>query len=44
VLYWLNQGVDKFVKTRFDGDNSIQTSFEQNEKRARDLVNLLTTV
>lgn len=44
VLYWLNQGVDKFVKTRFDGDNSAQTSFEQNEKRARDLVNLLTTV
>lgn len=44
ILYWLNQGVQKFIKTRFDGNNYQRTSFEQNEKRARDLINLLTTV
>ena len=44
ILYWLNQGVNKFIKTRYDGNNATQLSFEQNEKRTRDLVNLLTTV
>lgn len=40
-LYWLNQAVAKFVKERFNGNAPHYTSYEQNEKRARDLVNLL---
>ena len=27
-LYWLNQAVDKFVKTRFNGDAPHFTSYE----------------
>lgn len=41
-LYWLNQAVIKFVKLRFNGDLLHRTSYEQNEKRTRDLVNLLS--
>lgn len=44
ILYWLNQGVDRFIKTRYNGSNQKLTSFEQDEKRARDLVSLLKTV
>jgi|WetSurMetagenome_2_1015567.scaffolds.fasta_scaffold00277_37 hypothetical protein len=22
IVYWLNQAVDKFIKTRYDGNNS----------------------
>lgn len=40
-IYWLNQGVLKFVKERFNGNMPHRTSYEQNEKRTRDLVNLL---
>lgn len=40
IIYWLNAGLDKFVKTRFDGDNKTGKSFEQNEKRARDLITM----
>lgn len=40
-LYWLNQAVSKFVKLRFNGNAPHLTSYEQNEKRTRDLVNLL---
>lgn len=40
-LYWLNQAVVKFVKDRFNGNAPKRTSYEQNEKRTRDLVNLL---
>lgn len=44
-LYWLNQAVYKFVKTRFNGANPPHyTAYEQNELRARDLVNLLREV
>ena len=39
-LYWLNQAVVKFVKLRFNGDFVHKTSYEQNEKRTRDLINL----
>ena len=39
-MYWLNQAVDKFTKTRFNGDAPHFTSYEQNEKRARDLIKL----
>lgn len=41
TLYWLNQAVVKFVKERFNGNLPHRTSYEQNEKRTRDLVNLL---
>ena len=33
-LYWLNQGVYKFCKTRFNGNLPHLTSYEQNEKRS----------
>ncbi len=39
-LYWLNQAVVKFTKLRFNGDFIHKTSYEQNEKRTRDLINL----
>lgn len=39
-LYWLNQAVSKFVKLRFNGDFIHKTSYEQNEKRRADLINL----
>lgn len=42
-LYWLNQAVGKFVKTRFNGDAIHKTSYEQNEKRRIDLINLYTS-
>lgn len=41
-LYWLNQAVVKFVKERFNGNAPHYTSYEQNEKRLRDLNNLET--
>lgn len=40
-LYWINQGVVKFTKDRFNGNAPKRTSYEQNEKRTRDLINLL---
>ena len=40
-IYWLNQGIIKFVKERFNGNLPHRTSYEQNEKRTRDLINLL---
>lgn len=40
TLYWLNQGAEKFVKTRYNGNNFLRTSFEQDEKRSRDLITL----
>lgn len=43
-LYWLNQGVVKFAKTRFNGNLPHLTSYEQNEKRTIDLVNLYKTI
>lgn len=40
-LYWINQAMMKFVKERFNGNAPKRTSYEQNEKRTRDLINLL---
>lgn len=39
-LYWINQAVVKFTKDRFNGNVPKRTSYEQNEKRTRDLVKL----
>lgn len=40
-LYWINQAAVKFVKDRFNGNAPKRTSYEQNEKRTRDLIKLL---
>lgn len=40
-IYWINQAVMKFVKERFNGNAPKRTSYEQNEKRTRDLIKLL---
>lgn len=40
-LFWLNQAVAKFVKTRLNGDLAHKTGYEQTEKRRNDLINLL---
>lgn len=42
-LFWINQGVSKFVKLRFNGDFIHGTSYEQNEKRRNDLIKLQKT-
>ena len=42
-LYWLNQAIVKFTKDRFNGNAPKRTSYEQNEKRTRDLINLFRT-
>jgi hypothetical protein len=41
-IYWINQAVMKFVKDRFNGNAPKRTSYEQNEKRTRDLIDLLS--
>lgn len=43
-LYWLNQAVRKFIKERFNGNAPHYTSYEQNEKRTRDLHKLYNRV
>lgn len=42
-LFWINQAIQKFVKTRFNSDFVHKTSYEQNEKRRNDLINLYKT-
>lgn len=42
-LFWINQAVDKFTKIRFNSDFIHKTSYEQNEKRRNDLINLYTS-
>lgn len=42
-LFWINQAVGKFTKSRFNGDFVHETSYEQNEKRRKDLINLFCT-
>lgn len=39
-LFWLNQAINKFVKTRFNGDTTHGTGYEQTEKRRNDLIRL----
>lgn len=43
-LYWINQAVMKFVKDRFNGNAPKRTSYEQNEKRTRDLIKLFKEI
>lgn len=42
-LYWLNQAVNKFVKTRYNRDLVHNTGYEQNEKRFKDLRGLISS-
>ena len=42
-LFWLNEAVDKFVTLRFNTHQVHKTSYEQNEKRRNDLINLYKT-
>lgn len=39
--FWLNDSVDRFVKTRYSGNNPFGTSFEQSQKRVDDLRTLI---
>lgn len=41
IDYWLNQGISKFVKNRYDGLNSKNKGFEQSQKRTDDLAPLI---
>lgn len=41
--YWLNQGLEKFYKTRYTGLNFKRTGFEQDQKRIDDLRTLIST-
>ena len=43
-LYWLNQSINKFIKERFNGNAPHFTSYEQNEKRTKDLHRLYERV
>lgn len=40
--YWINAGLDKFVKTRYSGINYKREGFEQSQKRIDDLRTLVT--
>lgn len=42
-LYWLNQAVMKFCKTRFNKESTDSTSYEETEKRRIDLEQLYKT-
>lgn len=42
--YWVNNGILKFVKTRFTGNNYKGLGFEQTQKRIDDLRTLIVTV
>ena len=39
-LFWLNQGIAKFTKLRFNGDFIHNTGYEETEKRREDLITL----
>ena len=43
IEYWLNVGLDKFVKTRYSGVNTKGEGFEQSQKRIDDLRTLVTS-
>lgn len=43
-LFWLNQAVIKFVKLRYNRDFTHGTGYEMNEKRYRDLINLISSI
>ena len=44
IEYWLNQGLMRFIKTRYSGMNSKHEGVEQSQKRVDDLRKLLLSV
>ena len=42
-LFWMNQGIAKFIKLRFNGDFAHKMGYEQTEKRREDLISLFKT-
>lgn len=42
IDFWLNEAVDRFIKTRYSGSNVKQESFEQSQKRIEDLRTLVS--
>lgn len=42
--FWLNEAVDRFIKTRYSGVNAKGTAFEQSQKRTDDLYTLVEEV
>ena len=44
TFYWINRAIEKFVKTRYSGNNPKQESFEQTQKRIDDLRTLIEEV
>ena len=42
IEYWLMAGLDKFIKTRYSGNNTSRRAFEQTQKRIDDLRTLVT--
>jgi len=44
ILYWLNRAIEKFVKTRYTGNNPKGEAFELNQKRTDDLRTLVKEV
>ena len=44
IEYWLNQGLMRFIKTRYSGMNSKHEGVEQSQKRIDDLRKLLLSV
>lgn len=44
IVYWLNQAIEKFYKTRYSGVNPKGESFEQTQKRIDDLRTLVKEV
>lgn len=42
--FWLNEAIDRFIKTRYSGVNSKQESFEQSQKRVEDLRSLVKEI
>ena len=43
IEYWLNQGLERFYKTRYSGTNYKGLGFEQDQKRIDDLRTLVRT-
>src|SRR5208337_2714413 len=44
IFYWINRGVENFVRTRYSGNNPSNESFEQTQKRIDDLRTLVEEV
>jgi hypothetical protein len=44
VFYWINRAIEKFIRTRYTGNNPKGESFEQTQKRIDDLRTLIKEV